>query len=357
MEHKLQKFFLGANSCTGFVSHFADSYSAAAGWRAYLIKGGPGTGKSSLMKYLAARGYDSGERPVLCPCSSDPMSLDGVLFEKRKIALLDATAPHIVEPTLPGACEQIINLGDFWDSKQLRRNAAAISAATEQNRRLHKTAAGFLKAAGQILEGSLDLADSCTDRARTAAAAERYAHRYLPEKGGTGKEWVRFLQGITPLGIVTYADTIRNFYPERVILSDPYGGVSAVFMRTVRACALAAGYEIITVKNAFLPERLIDHILVPELGLAFVTENPTLKLDGDERRIHARRFTDAAGLHAVRQRLQFRKKVARELLSAACETLACAKTAHDGLEKYYVSAMDFEGIAVYAAELAEDLFG
>ena len=49
------KYLLGANSCEGFVSYFADNYDALSDWRAYIIKGGPGTGKSSFMKYITVR--------------------------------------------------------------------------------------------------------------------------------------------------------------------------------------------------------------------------------------------------------------------------------------------------------------
>ena len=357
MEQKLQKFFLGANSCSGFISHFSDSFSAEEGWRAYLIKGGPGTGKSSLMKYLAVRGTENGELPVLCPCSSDPMSLDGVIFEKNKTVVLDATAPHVLEPQLPGVCEQIVNLGEFWNADKLRRSASGITAAAEKNRRYHKTASSFLRAAGQVIESSLALASPAADNGRIINAACKVAARYLPPRNGKGREQVRFLQGITPLGIVSYTDTVRDFYPERIIVSDNIGCVASVFMSAVREYATAAGYDIITVRNAFLPEKIIDHILVPELGTAFVTENRLFDLGGDERRIHSRRFTDAGKLRDIKQRLLFRRRLARELVEAACETLALAKAAHDELEKYYIAAMDFDRIPPFAAGLAEEIFG
>ena len=356
MEQKQQKFFLGAKSCNGFVSHFSDSFSAKDGWRAYLIKGGPGTGKSSLMKYLALRGEEYGEEPILCPCSSDPLSLDGVIFEKRKAVILDATAPHVVEPQLPGVCEQIINLGEFWNADKLRKNSRAVIAAAEKNKGLHKNASAFLRAAGQVMESSLALTRPAADTDRIISAALRCAKRLLPETGKQGSEKIRFLQGITPLGIVTYTDTVRNYYPAQVIVSDPYGCVGNVFMQTVREYALAAGYSIITVKSAFLPDKITDHILIPDIGLAFITESPYFRFGGEQRRIHARRFTDAKKLREVKQRLLFRRRVTKELLSAACETLALAKASHDELEKYYISAMDFDRIPPFAASLAEKIF-
>ena len=113
MDKAFEKYFLGANSGEGFVSHFGDSYNCFDGWRAFIIKGGPGTGKSSFMKYIAVNAADRGYEAVLCPCSSDPDSLDGLIIKDLKTVIIDGTAPHTVEPVYPGACEEIINLGVF----------------------------------------------------------------------------------------------------------------------------------------------------------------------------------------------------------------------------------------------------
>ena len=48
------KYFLAANSCEGFYSVFDKAYLPDGEWRAYIIKGGPGTGKSSFMKRFAS---------------------------------------------------------------------------------------------------------------------------------------------------------------------------------------------------------------------------------------------------------------------------------------------------------------
>ena len=123
----LFKSFLGANSAAGFCSFFADSYSADLGYRAYIIKGGPGTGKSSMMKALAAHFAEKGERVELCPCSSDPDSLDAVIFHDKKVVIMDGTAPHVVEPKYPAVCERVINLLDCLDNDALTGNKEVIA--------------------------------------------------------------------------------------------------------------------------------------------------------------------------------------------------------------------------------------
>ena len=73
----------------------------------YLIKSGPGCGKSTMMKQLAQLSAGPVQR---IHCSSDPDSLDGVVFCDKNAAILDATAPHTLEPLAPGADEVVVSL-------------------------------------------------------------------------------------------------------------------------------------------------------------------------------------------------------------------------------------------------------
>lgn len=355
MQKTPQKFFLAANSAQGFVSHFYDSYIPGV-WRAYIIKGGPGTGKSSFMKFMAARAMDKGYSVILCPCSSDPDSLDGVIIEDIKTVFLDGTAPHVVEPRLPGACENIIDLGQFWDSDKLYKNADEIAAAAFHNSRFHKTAAAYLSAAGEVIYDNLKISRLFTDRAAVLKFARKLSKKHLPDtgkKGGT--EFVRFIGGITPKGIINFGKSVTDYYETKVIIDDKFGGASGEIMKYLRAAAKEKGYDIIILKNPFLPDELIDHVLIPELSLAFVRESEYTKFDTDTRRIHARRFTIKSTQKKYRGRMLFNGKIAKQLLVGAAATLKSAKESHDALEKYYVDAMDFPAVSRFAFDMAEKI--
>lgn len=355
MQIKQQKFFLAANSAEGFVSHFGDSYIPGT-WRAYIVKGGPGTGKSSFMKYVAAKAADYGYGAVLCPCSSDPDSLDGVIIEDLKTVILDGTAPHVVEPQLPGACENIIDLGRFWDSDKLFSNADKITAAASKNSRLHKTVAAYLSAAGEVLYDNLKISRIYTDRAAAMKFAFNLSRRYIPKSGGNcGGEFVRFIGGVTPKGIVGFSKSVTDYYERVIVIEDKFGGACGEIMKCLRAFALEKGHNIITLKSPLLPGELIDGVLIPELSLAFVREHEFIKFDTTARRIHSRRFTNKSLEKKYRGRTLFNRKVANQLLFGAASTLAAAKLSHDELEKYYIESMDFEAIARFGAETAEKI--
>ncbi len=354
MENGL-KYFLAANSSSGFVSCFENCYSAKEGWRNYIIKGGPGTGKSSFMKYIVKRADEKGIKAEQVPCSSDPHSLDAVIFPDKKIIIMDGTAPHTVDPKYPAVCEQILNFGDFWDTDKFDGKRDNIIALTDKNKLLHKRASCYLKAVGQFIIDNFKIADACTDKERVLSFAKRLCRKRIPQKNNLcyGKETVRFLSGITPNGVVSFGDTVTALCKNTVIISDECGSVTNVIMRQVREYALSGGYEVITVKNAFLPEMLIDGVILPELSLGFIRENEYFTVNNSTRRIHARRFVHAEQIAKSRKRIKFNKKTADNLLRAAVETLGEAKRVHDELEGYYINAMDFEALQAFAKDFAD----
>ena len=141
-------FFLGANTPKGFYSLFDELYRQDASFRLHILKGGPGTGKSSFMKRIA----DAAEaRGIACArifCSADPGSLDAVILPALHTAVADGTSPHVLEPKYPGVRETLIDLGAFRDDGRLCEHAREVIELTDENKRLHKRATAFLNAAG-----------------------------------------------------------------------------------------------------------------------------------------------------------------------------------------------------------------
>lgn len=352
---KTLKYFLAANSCEGFINHFADCYNPRNGWKAYIIKGGPGTGKSSFMKKVATKAKEKNENYILCPCSSDPHSLDAVIFPNKKTVIMDGTAPHTVDPRYPAVCEEILNFGQFWDSTKIS-NPKEIIEITDRNKTLHQTAQKYLIAAGQIMIDEYKTALLCTKKVETKNFATKLCKKNIPSKNGTPYEWEAFLGGITPQGIITYPETILNSCKKLVIISDKHRACSNIIMNEIRNYCLINGYEIITLKNPFLPSLIIDHVIIPELSVAFVTEDKTQIFVTDTRRIHARRFVSSKLLHNSLPRLKLNRKVRESLLTACADTLKKAKEVHDELESFYINAMNFETLGNFTDLFLQKLF-
>ena len=60
MNGRTYSFFLGANAPTGFFSYYDDLIDLSSANEVYILKGGPGTGKSSFMGRVAKRLVEEG---------------------------------------------------------------------------------------------------------------------------------------------------------------------------------------------------------------------------------------------------------------------------------------------------------
>lgn len=117
-----RSYFAAANTSHGFVGWFEELISAGC-TRRMIIKGGPGTGKSHMLYRMADTASAAGAAVEYYFCSSDPESLDGIaaIFpDGRVYGVQDGTAPHAAEASLPGARDELFDLGACWDSSRLR---------------------------------------------------------------------------------------------------------------------------------------------------------------------------------------------------------------------------------------------
>jgi hypothetical protein len=122
----IRSFFPGGNTPEGFYSYYDYILGQNEAEHIICIKGGPGTGKSSLMKGIGEYFHRKNEKVEYYWCSSDPDSLDGIVLCDRKIAFIDGTSPHVTDPVNPGAVDSILNLGEYWDSAAIKKEKCSV---------------------------------------------------------------------------------------------------------------------------------------------------------------------------------------------------------------------------------------
>ena len=85
-DEKHIQYFLGANSPSGFYSLYDHLLPPERASRFYILKGGPGCGKSTLMRQVARQAEEAGEEVEYILCSGDPDSLDAILLPRLGVA-------------------------------------------------------------------------------------------------------------------------------------------------------------------------------------------------------------------------------------------------------------------------------
>ena len=351
------QYFLGANSPRGFFSLYDQLIPPEHARAVYILKGGPGCGKSTLMKQVAQRAQELG-LPVECIlCSGDPSSLDGVVLPSLQVALVDGTAPHVVEPKCPGAVERYVNLGVCYNSAALAPLRGEIGRYMTAYQSCYPRAYRCLAAAAQLREDERAMLSTPQLEEKLSRRAAGILKREVrPRKGQTpGRVTQRFLGAVTHKGVITLYHTALAQCSRIYELADSHGLAHSMLTHLL-AGVTAAGHDAVVCPDPMAPERM-EHLLVPALGLAFLTVPPHSALSARPyRRIRLDAMPDSELLRQLRPRLRFSAKVCRSLVDEAVQALAQAKAMHDALEDVYHPHVDFARADEIAREIIAGLF-
>ncbi|HWQ59484.1 MAG TPA: hypothetical protein VN540_10725 [Clostridia bacterium] len=328
------RYFLASKTDRGFVSYFERLLEADRPG-AILLKGGPGSGKSTLLKRTAALLAQAGHEVELIPCASDPDSLDAIVDCTTGRAVIDGTAPHMMDPVYPGARDVLMNAGDAWDEATLRPHAGEVIRLSDEANDCHAQASAYICAAGALLRRCRQIASRYVD-GETVRALARSLRLPVGEKPQAPE--YRLLSAVSVGRMEFFKDTIDALCERKLVVADEWGEASSALIGEVKRAAEEANQRIILCPCSVCRDKL-DHILLPDIGLCVSCANSfhdasagAAETIGDLYRPVPAREGDAM------RALVFH---ARELIALAQEQVALSKEIHDELERYYVAAMDF----------------
>lgn len=352
-------FFAEGNTARGSVNLVDSSLQDLD--RVYILKGGPGSGKSSLIRSLANSLREKGCDIWLLHCARDNDSLDGLIVPERKVGIVDGTPPHVVEPRLPGAVEEYVNLGAAWDSRQLRGRKTEIARLQEQIRQvLERAYAGFAEALRIHDEWEAIYMENM-DVSAANRLIEHYRQLLFGEQRLEKQSRVdrRFLGAATPRGAVDFVPNLTEGLAKRYLLKGRPGSGKSTLLKQLANTAVERGFNVEVYHCGFDPQS-VDMIIVRELGWALFDSTPPHEyaperphdevIDMYEHCI--RPGTDetyAARLQSIRARYAAEMK-------QAIAYLAEANALHRELENIYVQATDYAIVEEIKHQLSQEIF-
>lgn len=349
------QYFLGGNTPSGFYSLYHQLSDPERMRALYIIKSGPGSGKSTLMRRVERHAQAAGLSTQEVLCSGDPDSLDAVILPELGAAVVDGTAPHVMEPQCPGAVERYIDLSGFYDRAGLQPIKEQILAATAEYQGHYKRVYRCLGAAGELRRDMNELLATQAVQHKLAKRAAGIIGRELKKPGGgDGRTEQRFISAVTHKGLISLWDTV-DAQAERVYELSDGCGLAHHLLNPILTAALSAGHRAIACPDPMAPDRLA-HLIFPDLSLAFVTSTAEAPWPHHAyRRLRLDAMVDAEVYRAAKPRLRFTKRVAAALLEEGVAGLAQAKAAHDHLEQLYNPYVDFDCVMETADRVADDI--
>lgn len=349
------QYFLGGNTPSGFYSLYHQLSDPERFRAVYIVKGGPGSGKSTLMRRVERHAQAAGLEAEEVLCSGDPDSLDAVIFPALGAAIVDGTAPHVVEPQCPGVVERYIDLSGCYDRAGLQPLKEPILAAAAEYKGHYKRVYRCLGAAGELRRDMTELLATQPVQQKLAKRAAGIIGRELKKpSSGDGSAQQRFLSAVTHKGPLTLWDTV-DAQASRVYELADNCGLAHHLLTPILTAALAAGHQAVACPDPMAPDRLA-HVLLPSLSLAFVTSSAEAPWPHRAyRRLRLDAMVDAEACRAAKPRLRFTRRVAAALLEEGVAGLSQAKATHDHLEQLYNPFVDFDGVAAIADRTADEV--
>ena len=345
MDKMRYEYFAASNSAEGFVNYFSQIFNKQNCSRVYIIKGGPGPGKSRFMREVANEAESRGLCVKYYYCSSDADSLDGIIIDEMRVGLLDGTAPHVCEPTLVGAFEQIINLGDFWNEQLLADKAVEIEALVRKKSQAYKRAYMLLAACGKLLEAQDSTVAACVNHKKLSGAVKRWFHK-LPEST-VPTENIGLCRAVGMKGYTKF-DTYEAGAHMLFTVSDSYRA-SYYFMNELRNEAMRRNMSLSVSYDPIMPSR-VDALCLCDVGITFVVGK-----DG-ERKINIKRFINENELKMHKDKLKKLEASIKNLELLISESFDDVKKYHFELEEMYMAAMDFNKKEEYTKNFIKKLF-
>lgn len=355
-------FFAGGNTSEGFYSLFNYIIDVNNANKIIYLKGGPGTGKSSLMKSIGDFFVEKGYTLEFYHCSSDSDSLDGIKIKELNVAMVDGTAPHMIDPKIPGAVDEILNLGNLLNNTMLKENKKEIINISNKISETFKRTYRYLKAAKCIHDDWSVLNCTAKDHKKLFKLEEELKNNIFTLNNinnskinistSSPEETHLFLTAFTPEGIISFIDSIYCCTKNIYVLNGGPGTGKTILLKNIGKAALQNGLSVEYYHNSLIPSK-IEHLVIPELNLAILTSNEINKQFLDGQQIYMDNLLNLSILNSNRDKIAEDKELFYNIIDKALNILSSEKSLHDELEKYYVDSMDFSNISTIKEELIE----
>lgn len=342
---QVTNFFVGANSGEGFQNLFPEMVDIEDTYDFMVLKGGPGVGKNTFMREIGRCAEEAGLAVEYLWCSGDPDSLDGVVIPELRCAVADGTSPHVIEPQYPAAVDRYVDLGRFYDLAAAKSSAEEVKTRTHAYKSAYVRAYHNLKAARQVELDAVASVGKALDSERLDRRVKGVIARELRARGNQrGRTARRFLGSITHKGYVWRFDSVDVLCPKVYEFADTWELAGGALARLHEA-AVEKEWDTIVCPSPEDPGR-IEHLLIPGLGLAFVTSCPGMDYG---KKPYRRIRLDAMAETEGKSRLRFQTRMVALLREEAVDALKEAKRNHDALEAVYNPYVDFDGVRAQAA--------
>lgn len=338
----IKRLLPGSNTSVGFYSYFDYILDPKEARKIYYFKGGPGVGKSYMMKKIGHQVVDMGIDVEFHHCAADPESVDAIVIPSIKVAIIDGTAPHMIDPKYPGVTGSLYNLGEFLNEEGLGENKDNIIKAMEDNKNIYIRVYKYLAAAKLIHDDIEWINGYAMDFNKVNKVTNQLIDKYLnriDDKNRFGKVRRLFGSSYTLKGRVDHTDTFIDVVEKIIYIKGDEGTGKSTLLQKLSTTALNKGYNVEVYHEPLDPQN-IESIIIPEIGLAFTTNSKFANKESLDLDI----YKDKVKIKKYKEELEHSKKLFNKLLNDVFDNLNKTNNVHNKIEKYYAPNIFYQGL-------------
>lgn len=335
----MERYFLGSNTAYGFVGNYERELKNKK--RVYLMKGGPGTGKSTILKKIAHEAKRRGMDFELWYCSGDSNSLDGVYIKDLNIAVIDATSPHAVGADLPIIKDEIFDLASSLQRDKLIKDEVEIKRLLDIKKHHFIRVYQHLKSALCHYNAMMELESEWVNEKSIRAYASYFGADLRSKNKGEGRERRVFIQPICPSGESEFFDCLRD---KKIYKVSGCEKSKRIFFDELAGVCSADTYLLSSLDPNDIDGILFEDIaIVSDAGHFDSLKCESVNLGVYEKKTYVEDVEEEKNSMLVQ-------------IAFATQHLNGAREAHLNAEKYFVGAMNFANNDKIYNELTRKIF-
>lgn len=340
-------FFISGNTPFGLMGDYSFLIERGNDWKIYILDGASEKTRGKILDKLfkkACKKYINIEK-IHFP--NFPQISEALFINDIKTAFVSKTYYNYINILYPNCNHIIVPFQCALDNDVIWENRNEIIKDIDDINKIYENFKRFLKASLSISNDTYSIALDATNVSKIYTLAGRISLKEFGKNNDKiGREETRYISAITPDGVMGFYDTIINNSDKIYVLQDDLGPSSQILIQALKAKAMNNGFDVISCTCPTSPKMKSEHLIIPELKLAFVTSNKfhNIEILQPYRIINSRRFTDFSKLKLKKKHLSFNKKVSEQMLSQSIEILNDIKTKQELLVQTYDNATNFDKI-------------
>lgn len=320
--------------------------------KVYILKGAPGTGKSTFIRLLGEMMSEQGGEVEFWISAMDSVTPDGIYLPQFEIAVVNGSLPVSIDPRYPGVREHIINLGEYWDEEIIDSHRLEIINLIDEMTLAREQACKCIKESSKVKAEIRQLNAQFINMENLSGLTQRIASEIFTNQAG---EKHYFAGALTVDGLVDYVHSLSQGCQKRYIFKGPTGSGKSMLIGELARQARERGY-FLEYYHCGLELEDLTMVIIRNLQVALI-EVGNMEIPAKPWDIVAdlSECLDDVEIGDLIEGNNSNYRIFERLLLEAQQQLELSNQRNKALKKIYAGAMDFAKLDQIRHKLLEEI--